>query len=418
MRILHVNKFLFRKGGADAYMLDLAELQRVDGDEVELFGMQHPDNIACGFAQHFPPQVDFDPPPDSRSERIRAAARMIWSRTAARGIEAVVREFQPDIAHLHTIHHQLSPSILRPLAAHRVPIVMTLHDYKLCCPSYQMLDHGRICEACIGHRFHHAALRRCKDGSFLASSLLAAELALHTSLRAYAPVDLFICPSRFMVAKMREAGVFPERLRHLPHFAVTPPRSPTQERCGVLAAGRLSHEKGLDVLVRAIGLLPAPGATLHIAGDGPERASLEGLARAVAPGRVVFLGQLTRGVLQEQMCHAAVMCVPSRWYENQPMSVLEAFGCGLPVVASAIGGIPELIDHGVDGLLVPHDDPRGLADALGQLLRAPDVANAMGRAGRAKVETDFDPARHLEGLRRLYEHARRRPQSRVGVTAR
>jgi len=411
MRILHVNKFLFRKGGADAYMLDVAELQARNGDEVEFFGMRHPNNLHDRFDPYFPSQVDFDPMPASTAARVRGAARMIWSSSAARGMDAVVREFRPDVAHLHTVYHQLSPSILRPLGAHRIPVVMTLHDYKLCCPTYQMLDHGKICDACVGGKFHQAALRRCKDGSFVSSALLASELALHTALRAYAPVDAFICPSQFMVDRMREATVFPDRLRHVPHFAVAPPPPPSVERRGVLSAGRLSHEKGLDVLIRAVGLLGAD-ATLDIAGDGPERGSLASLAREVAPGRVRFTGRIDRAELQDRMHRAAVICVPSRWLENQPMTVLEAFGCGLPVVASALGGIPELVDDGVDGLLVPPDDPRTLADAIAALLRSPADARAMGEAGRKKVVAQFSPDAHLSGLARCYAEAASRARAR------
>lgn len=221
MRILHVNKFLYRRGGAEAYMEDAAELQVAAGHRVAFFGMAHPSNTHLEYAAHFPAEIEMEPPPPGVAGRLRGVGRMLWSTSASRGMDAVLADFRPDVVHLHNIYHQLSPSVLRPIARRRVAAVMTLHDYKLACPSYQFLDHGRICEACLGGHFHHAVTHRCKDGSLGSSAVLAGELFLHTVTRAYSPVRLLICPSRFMVEKMTEARVFPSRLRHLPHFIDT-----------------------------------------------------------------------------------------------------------------------------------------------------------------------------------------------------
>jgi glycosyltransferase involved in cell wall biosynthesis len=401
MRILHVNKFLYRRGGAEGYMLDVAELQARAGHEVAFFGMDHPDNPPQRFATHLPAFVQLEPPPPGVRRRAAAAARMLWSTSSRRGIDAVVRDFRPDVAHLHNVYHQLSPSVLRPLAERGVPVVLTLHDYKLACPSYQLLDHGRPCQACLGGRFHRAALRRCKDGSLAASMLLALESASHRALRAWDPVRTFISPSRFMAATMTAAGVYPERLRLLDHF-VDARRLPAKAEPGgpVLFAGRLAPEKGVDVLVEAIGL--AGGARLEVAGEGPELARLQALAAELAPGRVRFHGRLARDRLLELVRSATVVAVPSRWHENQPMAVLEAFACGVPVVVTDLGGLPELVEPGRDGEVVPAGDAPALAAALGGLLADPERALAMGRAARAKVERRFTPERHLRGLERIY----------------
>lgn len=407
-RVLHVNKFLYRRGGAEGYMEDVAALQKAAGYQVDFFGMDHPDNEPRTLQASFPGYVELEPPPDSARGKAAAVGRMLWSRSAARGMEAALDAFGPDVVHLHNIYHQLSPSILRPLARRGIPAVMTLHDYKLACPTYQFLDHGQICEACIGGHFHHAALRRCKDGSLGASLVAAAELSVHTRLGAYRPVTLFICPSRFLQAKMTTAGVFPERLRWVHHFidadAVEVKAAPGG---GVVFAGRLSHEKGVDVLIKAVGLMGA-GATLDIAGDGPLRADLEALAATAAPGRVSFHGRLSKDALYRLLRAAAVAAVPSRWYENQPMAVLEAFASGLPVVGSDLGGIPELIEPGLDGLLVAADDPLAWAAALTQLVGDPDRAMAMGRSARAKIARDFRPGLHLAQVAGIYEEATQR----------
>ncbi len=405
MRVLHVNKFLYRRGGAEAYMLDLAELQRARGDEVELFGMRAPENPPYRFERHFPSHVELDPPPPSLGERARVVGRMIWSRSAARGMREVLAVFRPDLVHLHNVYHQLSPSILQPIREAGVPAVMTLHDYKLACPTYRFLDHGRVCEACVPRRFWHAPLRRCNRGSLTASAVVAVELGLHTLLGAYEPVHRFVCPSRFLAEKMRAARVFPDRLRVVPNFvpvASVPPRDAPGE--GVLYAGRLSPEKGVDVLIEAAAR--RPGLRVEIAGDGPARPELEALAAARGlGGRVRFHGHLPPEELARLRRRCAVAAVPSRWHENMPLVVLEAFAAGLPVVATDLGGLPELIEDGVDGRCVPAEDPEALGEALEALTGDPARALAMGRAARAKVERGFTPERHLERLDAVYREA-------------
>jgi hypothetical protein len=172
----------------------------------------------------------------------------------------------------------------------------------------------------------------------------------------------------------------------------------------VLYAGRLSEEKGPDVIVRAAARLPE-GLRVEIAGDGPRRADLERLAADVAPGRVHFHGRLPKDQLDERLAACRLVVVPSRCHENQPMSILEAYGFGTPVVASRLGGIPELVVEGTTGLLVDHDDPAALADAIATVAADPQHAAEMGRAGRALVEEGFTPDIHLAGLERLYHEA-------------
>ena len=406
MRILHVNKFLYRRGGAEGYLFDVAHRQRDAGHEVEFFGMAHPDNEPMTFASSFPRLLEFEPTPDTARGKLDNVGRMVWSTSAARGIDEVLVAFRPDVVHLHNIYHQLSPSILRPVARRGIPAVMTLHDYKLVCPTYRFLDKGALCEACVPRRFWNAAVRGC-NGSRAASAMAGLELGIHTAMRAYGPVGRFVCPSRFLESKMRAGRVFPDRLRWIPNFVdVDRWKMKDTAGTGVVFAGRLSEEKGVDVAIRAIAELPR--ATLDVAGDGPARPALEALAQDVrATDRVRFHGRLDTAELGTILRGAAAAVVPSRWYENQPLAVLEAFASGLPVVGTALGGIPELIERGVDGHHVPPDDPAALASALAALLDDAERAFAMGKAARAKVERAHGPAQHLDALERVYDEARR-----------
>ena len=403
MRILHVNKFLYRRGGAEAYMEDLAAIQAEAGHAVEFFAMAHPENRPARFEEAFPAHVQLEPPPPSLIGKLRASGRVLWSTSSRRGMAEVVDAFRPDVVHLHNVYHQLSPSILRPLAERSVPAVMTLHDYKLACPSYQMLDHGSPCDACIGGHFSNAVRRHCKGVSLTASALAGFELWLHTVTGAYGPVGRFICPSRFLAGKMAEAGVFPDRIRHVPHFVDCAGITAKEDPGGpVVFAGRLSPEKGVDTLIEAAGILGSP---VEIAGDGPERERLTALAARRAPGLVRFHGRLDKAEVLALFRAASVVAVPSRWFENQPMTVLEAFACGVPVVASDLGGLSELIDPGVDGDLVPPNDAEALAAALERLTTRPAAALALGQAARAKAEHDFSCSRHLQRLSEIYEEA-------------
>lgn len=412
MRILQVNKFLYRRGGAEGYMLDLVELQRGQGHQVELFGMEHPDNDPDQpLRETFPPNVELEPPPGGL-RGVSASARMVWSVSGARGMERALERLRPDIVHCHNIYHQLSPSILRPVRRAGIACVMTLHDYKLACPSYQLLDHGELCDACLTGGLRQAALRRCKSGSLTASALLAAESGIHRLTRAYGAVDLFISPSHFLADVMARAGVFPERMRVVNHFAdvaSTPPATAPGD--GLVFAGRLSREKGVDVLIEAVGRMSSE-TRLSVAGDGPERAALETLAERVAPGRVRFHGRLGKADLQRLVGGSAISVVPSRWHENQPMTILESFGAGVPVVATDLGGMPELVRDGLDGAVVPAGDPAILAATLARLLADPEGTHRMGVRARARVESDFSIETHLKLLDEVYAEAHERAAAR------
>jgi glycosyltransferase involved in cell wall biosynthesis len=393
-------------------MEDLADLQRAAGHTVAFFGMAHPLNTHLEYASHFPSHVELEPPPPTLTGRLRGVGRMLYSTSASRGMDAVLDAFRPDIVHMHNIYHQLSPSVLRPVARRRIPAVMTLHDYKLACPTYQFLDHGNLCQACLGGHFQHAILRRCKDGSLGSSAVMAGELFVHTLTRAYSPVRVFICPSLFLEGRMRAARVYPRRMRHIPHFIETkdvPVK--TAPGSGVLVAGRLSPEKGIDVAIRAIGEMD--GAMLDIAGTGPEEETLRRLADSVAPGRVRFHGLVDKAEVQRLMLCAAVVVVPSRWYENQPMVVLEALARGVPVVGSALGGMPELIEPGTTGELVPENDPHALATALTPYLCDPEHGFSMRDRARATIVSEFSPERHLERINVTYALAARTMQPRI-----
>ncbi len=411
MRILHVNKFLHRRGGAEGYMLDLATLQRAAGHEVAFFGMDHPDNDqACaGTPASY---VAFDVTPDGIRRKAALVSRMVWSSSAQRGMTEALDAFRPDVVHAHNIYHQLSPSVVHAARRRGVPVVLTMHDYKLACPTYQLLDDGRPCTACVTGGPWQAARRACKDGSRAASAAAALEVSLHRRFGAYDGVGRFIAPSRFLADTMTTAGVYPDRLRVLPNFTDLDvvPRSGAATGAAVYA-GRLSAEKGVDTLVRAVALVAksfphVPGVLLDVAGDGPERPALERLAGEVVPGRVRFHGRLPREHLIELVGGAVLSVVPSRWHENQPLAVLESFALGVPVLATDLGGLPELVDDQT-GWMVPADDVAAMAACLTSALGDPEEARLRGKRGRRVAQERHHPQTHLAAITDIYAQAAR-----------
>jgi glycosyltransferase involved in cell wall biosynthesis len=401
MRVLQVNKFLYRRGGAEAYMLDVSTLLTGHDHEVTFFGMAHPQNPPLPYDRFFPSEVEFESGVQTLRSRGQAVGRMFWSTSSARGIREVLDRVQPDVVHLHNIYHQLSPSILRETQEAGIPAVMTLHDYKLICPTYQLLDNGQLCEACVGGHFSQALRRSCRNESRFESGLMGAELALHTWMGAYGPVGRFCCPSEFLVRLAERGGVYPDRLRWVPNFVDSDSISLKEDLGGpVIYAGRLSPEKGVDVLLEAMGMLP--GRQLLIAGEGPSRESLERLAEGVAPDQVRFLGRLSRDDTLAAVRSAAVLVLPARWHENQPIVVLEALASGVPVISTDLGGLPELVRPHETGLLIPPNDAGRLAEAIATVLADPQEGHRMGRRGRALIDSEFGPQKHLERLLAVY----------------
>ncbi|HKQ58424.1 MAG TPA: glycosyltransferase, partial [Candidatus Eisenbacteria bacterium] len=360
MRVLLVNAFHYLRGGVERTYLDESRWLAGAGHEVLHFATRDERNVFSPTARYFAPPADFgEGAPAAR--QVAQLPRALWSAPAARAIEALVREHRPDIAHLHAPSRYLTPSILRPLERERIPVVMTLHDFKPWCTNRILFARGAPCERCRGGRHWHALATGCVQGSRLKSAIGTIEAYAHQAAGAYRAVRRWIAPSRFVLDKAIEHGVAPEHLRLLPHGveAAGAPASntPMPAEPFVFFSGRLSLEKGVRLLpALAMRIAPVP---LLVAGDGPLRAVLESAAATQSNLRV--LGHVDDAVLAALRAAAAVVVVPSLFYEHFCYTVAEALLDGRPVVASRIGAIPELIEDGVTGWLVPPGDAHALA---------------------------------------------------------
>jgi glycosyltransferase involved in cell wall biosynthesis len=282
---------------------------------------------------------------------------------------------------------------------------MTLHDYKLVCPRYDMLRHGHCCDACV-ETGPAACLRyRCAGGSWLGSLALYSEATLHRLRGTYDSVQLFLAPSRFLFGMLLRAGFDPARLRYLPNGVPGAPGDAAARPGRGVYAGRLSPEKGVETLVRAAA--GVEGLELVVCGDGPLRARLEALAASAPPGRIQLRGHLESAALQEELAAAAFVAVPSEWYENAPFAALEAMAMGRAVLASRLGGLPELVHDGETGVLLPPGDVAAWSEALRAAVAAPEALRAYGARARQEAEERFSFGAQVTALESIYHEVQR-----------
>ena len=402
MRILYCNKYNFPFSGTEVYLLELMEMMRQMGHEVALFSMADSRGEASEFDKHLVPHIDFKAK-DGFVRKSCKAVHAIYSTDARRRIRAVIRELHPDVAHMRNIYHHLSPSILWELKAQGVPVVYHLNDFKLLCPSYNLISRGRVCEACSHGAFWHALSDKCYPG-FGARVTLAAEGYVHRWLQTYKKcVDLFLAPSEFVRDKFIQNGWDKNRFRVLPHFqrVSEPSRAAVSEEAPIVYVGRLSAEKGVDDLVRGMQRLPA--VRLVVAGDGPQRSDLERLVRELGLSNVEFVGQISARERDSLLSRARFSVLPSHAYETLGKTILESYACARAVVATDLGSRRELVHHGETGLLYRCGDVDGLAEAMHTLAEHPETAVRMGRAGQEWVRKRHRPEDHYERLVGLYE---------------
>ncbi len=398
--LLSVNNYYYPRGGAEIVFLRHNDMLAELGWNVVPFCMRHPRNRPTPWDVHFAEEIEIgrDYP---LGQKLRKGLKSLYSFEARAKVDALIRLVSPDVCHAHNVYHHLSPSVLAAVKRSGVPLVMTLHDLKLACPAYSMLSRGEVCERCRNGGLFHVALRRCMKGSLPISVLVMAESYLHRLLDSYVgTVDRFIVPSRFYLRKLAEWGFGGEQFRYVPNFVDASRTRPALDPGSrFVYFGRLSREKGLDTLVRAAA---RARVGIDLIGTGPELERLEALA-ARTGADVRCRGFLSGDALESAIAEARAVVLPSEWYENAPLSVLEAYALGKPVIASRIGGLPELVEHDETGWLFEAGDADALAALLLHVRAMPDgMLRAAGERARAKVTSEFSPRRYLDQVAAIY----------------
>lgn len=348
MKVLMVNKFLYPKGGAETYMLELGAWLSRNGCELQYFGMADEKNTVSNELGLYTHPLDFH---RKSPAVITYPARIIDSGEARRELSALIDRFHPDIIHFNNINFQLTPSVIEAAHAKGVRCVQTVHDLQMLCPNHLMYNVSTEapCENCLTKGLTSCIKERCIHGSLIKSILGAYEARYWERRNVYSLVDRYICPSQFMESMLLKRDIYKGKTVFLRNFvSLSSPAAESEKGDYVLSFGRLSPEKGLRFVLAAARALP--GIPFVIAGSGPLEDDCK-TAEAECPN-VRFVGFKTGKALNDLIEGARFSLYPSVCYENCPMSILESQSLGTPVIASSLGGIPELVDDGNTGLIV------------------------------------------------------------------
>ena len=387
MRVLIAHNYYQQPGGEDAVVAEEVALLERNNIEVELYS-KHNDSI-----QAMP--------------SAQLAIDTLWSRKSASEVSDIIKRFKPDVIHTHNTFPLISPSLYYAAARQNIPVVQTLHNFRLFCAQAMFMRDGKVCEDCLGKLAWRGVMRGCYHGSKIQSAAVVSMQGLHRILGTYQhKVTRYIALNQFCSDKFIEAGLPKARMRVKPNFIDLPllENNSSQARQGGLFVGRLSKEKGLATLAEATTIYIQ--AKIDVIGVGPEEPMLKNNAN------IRLLGWKTPVDIYTRMRSATYLVMPSIWYENFPRTLVEAFACGLPVIASRLGAMAELIDDGLTGLLFEPGNAKDLAEKLQWADNHPDEMIKMGREARWEYDTKYTSIINFKQLMEIYQdaiHAHREP---------
>ncbi len=414
MRILLCNKYFFLNGGVERYIQGILEALPQRGHEIVPFSVAYEGNWPSPYEEYFLPppgaaDVRYykDIKPSFRSLLLHAE-RSVYSFAARRCLSRLLDHVQgADIGYLLNIYNYMSPSVVHTFRKRKIPVVVNFGDYHTLCANYTFLRDGRPCTLCRRGAYYNGVVHKCVKKSLSASGLRVFSMYVQRWLRLYLGADAFVVPCEFMRDQLIAGGFAQERI-HINHWPAIPTMPleavrDTPKQDYILFFGRISREKGLDVLIDAYQRL-RPGLRLVLAGrsyDGCEE-ELRAMVLPEMQNRIEFRGFLQGEDLARCIAAARLSVVPSRWYDNAPLAVYESYLLGTPVLAADIGGIPEQVRPGVTGELFAPDDPDDLARALESMLADDGKLERMGREARNYALHDVSMDRHLDDLLRLF----------------
>lgn len=405
MKILLVNKFHYIKGGSETYYFGLGELLEKSGHDVIYFSMKDDKNKPCPQEKYFVENVDFNAHM-GKFKLMKTALKMLYSREAKKKFKKLILDEKPDIIHLNIFQSQLTGSIVDVAHKYRIPIVYTAHDLKSVCPNYQMLNHGEVCEKCLHGKYINCFKTSCMKDSKLKSLLATMEADVYKCRKTYRKMDLIITPSEFYKRKIDEAKIADCPVIHMTNFLPQGTQYSAVNKVGdyILYFGRLSREKGIITLVEAYSRSNCD-LPLYIVGTGSVKEEVEGKIKELSMAdKIKLLGFKSGRELKDIVAASHCVVLPSEWYENGPYSIMEAMAVGKPVIVSNLGGLPELVDDGVTGYIVPAKDAEKLAEAIKKMSDMPSKdLLAMGQAATQKAKSMFDAQKYAREIIEKYE---------------
>lgn len=381
LSILVLHNRYQQAGGEDAVVQAEGVLLRKAGHHVSLFEISNV--VIQGLASQL-------------SVGLQAVYSFAWGRN----LRNVLERNRPDIVHVHNFFPLFTPSIYDACVDAGVPVVQTLHNYRLLCPGGLFMRNGMLCEECLEKGPFHGVRYGCYRGSRIQTLPVALMLAFHKSRRTWhEKVDCFIALTEFAKGKFVQAGFPSEKIVVKPNF-VNLPKIPAKQNEGyAVFVGRLSTEKGVETLLHAWRDLP--DTQLKLIGDGP----LLDKAISLSSKSVEVLGRKNHSEVLDNIANALFLVMPSEWYEGFPMVIVEAMACGVPVLASRLGAMAEIIEDGRTGLLFEPGNVKDLVSKVRWFFEHPKKAEEMGRNARAEYEAKYTPERNYEMLMEIYERA-------------
>ncbi len=377
-RVLVVHNQYQQAGGEDAVAAEECALLERNGIAVERY-QQHNREI-------------------EGMSKLKLALNTVWSSHTVEAISTLIEAFRPDVIHAHNTFPLISPSLYYTAARQGVPVVQTLHNFRLFCAQAMFMREGKICEDCLGTLPWRGVARRCYRGSVTQSAVVVGMQGIHRALGSYSrKVTRYIALNRFCRDKFIEAGLPADRIAIKPNFVDLAAPKEEGSRRHALFVGRLSEEKGIDVLKRAASLYPQ--AKWDVIGVGPQKTMLEVVSN------INLLGWQQPSDIYVQMRRAAYLVMPSVWYENFPRTLVEAYACGLPVIASRLGAMAELVRDGETGLLFDPGNPYDLAAKMRWADENLDAIREMGRNARLEYEQKFTSQTNFAQLMHIYSEA-------------
>ena len=397
MKILLVHNSYLEQGGEDVVFWQERSLLKAAGHEV------------LEYQRHNTEMEQY-----STVRRLTIIGRTVWASDSYREFTTLLRENKPDVVHVHNTFPLISPSILWACRREKVPVVHTLHNYRLLCPGANFIRDGKPCEDCVHGSIWQSVAHGCYRDSRPQTAAVALMLSVHRARKTWTEtVDRYIVLTSFARSRFVNAGFPAEKITVKGNCVDPDPGQRTGEGSYALFVGRVSREKGTPTLLQAWRQLPR-NYTLRIVGDGPARQQLESEAAAHGLSNVSFLGRVSRERVIEAMKGARFVVFPSQLYENLPLTIIEAFACGVPVVASTLGAMAEIVEEGRTGLFFEPGNPDDLARAVKFGWEQPEFMRRLGTQARSEYETKYTAAANYRQLMEIYQQviAKRLPDTK------
>ncbi len=402
MRILQAHKYFYRRAGAEAVLLDTIIGLKARGHEVVEFSVANTKNLPSEYSSYF---INIEP----ELTGIKYSAFTSWkifkhlisSKEVDAKLSALVMAAEPQVAHLHNVSRQMSATTFITLKKLKIPIIMTVHDVQPMCPNHRMITKHELCERCFCHKYYNCALHKCIDNSRAKSLAGMIEAYYYYLRRVWSLVDIFICPSQFMLDKMTEWGFPKSKLRLARNPQTVPADCPPLGK-KIVYLGRLHEEKGIRVFMNAIRQLRQ--YQVVVAGDGPDEELVERNIRQYGLNNVELIGRVQGEKWREAMLQAKVVVVPSMFYENCSMTVLEALSYGRIVVAADRGGNSELITNGETGFLAEAENSDSFVTFIREAMELKsEEAQEIANNGRRLVMDNHNVDGYFKKLEEVYE---------------